>query len=121
MAKMISLHFCRLKSKVVPTLKKIQKCIKIQKLKPAKFLTEEQAELICNKVNARQKIDSQTIQKEMISNPDPKSYINAILKESNKKRDPHPMEEWSILSDHMRYVMHDGSDFFHKLNFDLTN
>ena len=93
----------------------------IPKLKPTKLLTEDQAELICNKVTAGQKIDSQTIQKEMVSNPDANSYKNAMLKESDKKRDPVPMEEWSILSDHVKYVMHDESEAFHKLNIDLMN
>ena len=58
---------------------KNSKCNKIPKLKPTKILTEDQAEFICNKVNARQKIDSQTIQKEMISNPDVNSYKSAML------------------------------------------
>ena len=44
-----------------------------------------------------------------------------MLKESNKKRDSVPMEEWSILSDHVKYVMHDESDAFHKFNIDLMN
>ena len=57
----------------------------------------------------------------MISNPDINSYKNAMLKESNKKRDPVPMEEWSILSDHVKYVIYDGSDAFHKLYIDLMN
>ena len=100
---------------------KIQSAIKIPKLKPTKILTGDQAEFICNKVNAREKIVSKNIQKEMISNPDVNSYKNEMLKESDKKRDPVPMEEWSILSDHVKYVMHDESDVFHKLNIDLMN
>ena len=31
------------------------------------------------------------------------------------------MEEWSILNDYVKYVMHDESDAFHKLNLDLMN
>ena len=57
----------------------------------------------------------------MISNPDINSYKNAMLKESNRKRDPVPMEEWSILSNHVKYVMHDESEAFQKLNIDLMN
>ena len=57
----------------------------------------------------------------MISNPDVNSHKNAMLKESNKKRDPVPMEEWSILSDNVKYVTHDESDAFHKLKTDLMN
>ena len=58
---------------------------KIPKLKPTKILTEDQAKIICNKVNARQKIDSHTIQKEMISKLEVNSYKNAMLKGSNRK------------------------------------
>ena len=72
-------------------------------------------------MNARQYIDSHTIQKETISNLEVNSYKDAILKESDRKRDPVPMEEWSILSDHVKYVMHGESETFHKLNIDLMN
>ena len=32
------------------------------------------------------------------------SYKEAILREPNKIKDQVPMEEWSILSDHVKYV-----------------
>ena len=38
------------------------------------------------------------------------SYKEAILKEPNKNKDQVPMEEWSILSDHAKYVMHSKSE-----------
>ena len=31
------------------------------------------------------------------------------------------MEEWSILSDHVKYIQHDESDTLHNLNFDPLN
>ena len=31
------------------------------------------------------------------------------------------MKEWSILSDHVKYVTPDGSEFFHNLNIDQMN
>ena len=31
------------------------------------------------------------------------------------------MKEWSILSDHVKYVMSDGSETFHNLNIDRMN
>ena len=31
------------------------------------------------------------------------------------------MKEWSILSDHVKYVTSDGSEIFHKLNIDQIN
>ena len=51
----------------------------------------------------------------MISHSDENSYKNAMLKESKKKKDPVPREEWSILSNHVKYVTHDESDAFHKI------
>ena len=34
------------------------------------------------------------------------------------KKNPSQMEEWSILSDHVKYIKHDGSETFHNLNID---
>ena len=31
------------------------------------------------------------------------------------------MKEWSIFSDHVKYVTSDGSEIFHKLNIDQMN
>ena len=31
------------------------------------------------------------------------------------------MEEWSILSNHVKYIMHDESEAFHKLNINSLN
>ena len=44
-----------------------------------------------------------------------------MLNEPNKKKDQTPMEEWSILSDHVKYVMHDKSEVFHKLSINSMN
>ena len=38
--------------------------------------------------------------------------------ENNKKKSPVQMNEWSILSDHVKYVTSDGSETFHNLNVD---
>ena len=44
-----------------------------------------------------------------------------MLKESDRKRYLVPMEEWSILSDHVKYVMHGESEAFQKLSIDSLN
>ena len=44
-----------------------------------------------------------------------------MLNESGKENDPAQIEEWSILSDHVRYVTHGESEAFHKFNIDLMN
>ena len=41
--------------------------------------------------------------------------------ENNKKKIPAQMKEWSILSDHVKYVTSDGSETFHNLNIDQMN
>ena len=49
------------------------------------------------------------------------SYKEAILKEPNKNKDQVHMEEWSILSDHVKYVTHDKSETFQKLSINSMN
>ena len=44
-----------------------------------------------------------------------------MLKESDRKGNLVPMVEWSILSDHVKYVMHDESEAFQKFSIDLMN
>ena len=44
-----------------------------------------------------------------------------MLNEPNSKRDLIPMEEWSTLSDHVKYVMHGESEAFQKLSIDSLN
>ena len=46
------------------------------------------------------------------------SYKEAIL---NKNKDQVPMEEWSILSDHVKYVTHSKSEVFQKLSINSMN
>ena len=70
-------------------------------------------------MNAKWEINSKTIQQEINSNSDINTYKDAMLKESERNKDQAPMEEWSILSDHVRYVTHGESEAFHKLNIDL--
>ena len=52
------------------------------------------------------------------------AYQKTLLTETennNKKKTPTHMKEWSILSDHVKYVTSDGSEFFHNLNIDQMN
>ena len=43
-------------------------------------------------------------------------YKRVILKEPINNKDQVPMEDWSILSDHVKYVTHGKSDTFQKLS-----
>ena len=47
--------------------------------------------------------------------------IENKVKCTNKKKSPAQMKEWSILSDHVKHVMSDGSETFHNLNIDQMN
>ena len=49
------------------------------------------------------------------------SYKEAILKEPNKNKDQVPMEEWSILHDHVKYVTHSKSEVFQRLSINSMN
>ena len=40
---------------------------------------------------------------------DENTYQNSIIADINQKKDTKPMESWSILSDHLKYVQHDES------------
>ena len=44
-----------------------------------------------------------------------------MQREPGKKKDLAPMEEWSILSGHVKYVMHGRSEAFQKFSIDSMN
>ena len=48
-------------------------------------------------------------------------YEEVMLKEANKNKGQVPMEEWSILSDHVKYVKHGKSEVFQKLSINSMN
>ena len=97
-----------------------KKFSKLPKYRPTRFVTEDKANTISKKANARHEVNSHTIQKD-IKDIEVNPYKEPILKESNRKRDLVPMEEWSILSDHVKYVMHGESEAFQKLSIDSLN
>ena len=68
-------------------------------------------------IEMNKKYSSNKITKDLEVN----SYKEAILKESNKNKDQVPMEEWSILGDHVKYVMHGKSETFQKLSINFMN
>ena len=68
-------------------------------------------------------IQQEMEQEKLVGTEIENTYQKAILTNVNKKgKDPAQMEEWSILSDHVRYVKHEeGSETFHRLNIDVLN
>ena len=47
--------------------------------------------------------------------------IENKVKQSDQKKSPAQMKEWSILSDHVKYVTSDGSETFNNLGIDQLN
>ena len=89
-------------------------------------MTEDQAQFVYKKVSAGKGINTETIKQEMeqekvvkteIDDSCDNAYQKAILNEVNKKEKVSTqMEDWSILSDHVKYVRHDdGSETFHNV------
>ena len=86
-----------------------------------KSSTEDKVKITSNRVNASNEISNHTTQKEIIKDLEINSYKEIMLNEPNKNKDQTPMEEWSILSDHGKYVMHGKSEVFQKLNINSMN
>ena len=59
-----------------------------------------------------------------LDNAHQKALITGIenkVKPNNNKTSPAQMKEWSILSDHVKYITSDRSETFHNLNVDQMN
>ena len=52
---------------------------------------------------------------------DDNTYQKGIIADIDQKKEIKPMESWSILSDHVKYVQYDESDNLHNVNFDPLN
>ena len=88
-------------------------------LKHDKFLTDKQTECLYKGINPAKGV-SIKVTKQTSSEAE-NTYQKGILSEIDKKKNPKQMEEWSILSDHVKYVQHDESDTLHNFNFDTLN
>ena len=89
-------------------------------------MTEDQAKFVYKRINAGKGINTKIIPQEMkqekVETELENTYQKAILTDVIKKgKDPAQIEEWLILSDHVKYVRHDGSETFHNLNIDALN
>ena len=86
-------------------------------------MTEDLAKIVYKKVNTGKAIDTSVIQREkLVGTEIENAYQKAILSNVGKKgKDPTQMKDQSILSDHVKYVKHDGSGTFHNLYVDTLN
>ena len=75
-----------------------------------------------NTVTIKQEIEQEKSIKGEI-NENCNTYQKAILNDVNKKEKVSTqLEDWSILSDHVKYVKHeDGLETIHKLNVNMLN
>ena len=95
--------------------------------RPNNALSKEQVEFVYKKVNAKMPIKTNMIKHEMAQEKLLKeqeldnTYQKAILAEVSKEKESTHIEDWSILSHHVKYIMHDESEAFHKLNINTLN
>ena len=86
-----------------------------------KVLTTKQVDFVNKELNAGKgtiSIKKIAMQDKSVNTDLDNTYQKAILTENDKKKSPAQMKEWSILSDHVKYVTSHGSEIFHKLNID---
>ena len=100
-------------------------------VKHDKILTAKQADFVnkelstSNGIMSIKKILTPNKSEEAeLDNAYQKALITGIenkVEHNNKKKSPVQMKEWSILSDHVKYITSDGSETFHNLNIDQMN
>ena len=89
-----------------------------------KVLTTKQADFVNKELNASKGIISIkkiVMQDRSVNTALDNTYQKALQTENDKKKSPNQMKEWSIFSDHVKYVTSDGSEIFHKLIIDQMN
>ena len=86
-------------------------------LKHDQLLTEKELKQVYKSTNPKKGVK---INKSEVTE-DENTYQKGIIADINQKKDTKPMESWSILSDHVKYVQHDESDSLHNVNFDSLN
>ena len=94
------------------------------KINNDKVLTTTQADFVNKELNAGNgtiSVKKIVMQDKSVNTELDNTYQKAIVTENDKKKSPAQMKEWSILSDHVKYVTSDGSETFHKLNIDQMN
>ena len=78
-------------------------------------MTTKQADFVNKELNASKSTMSIMkigMQDKFVDTELDNTYQKALLTENDKKKSPAEMKEWSILSDHVKYIMSDGSKIF---------
>ena len=84
-----------------------------------KFLTDKQTEYLYKGINPDKGVSIKMTEQSLSEAEN--TYQKSILSGIDKKKNPKQMEEWSTLSDHVKYVQYDESDTLYNLNFDPLN
>ena len=97
------------------------KCVNNHSTENNNSFDEDIVKTTYSRANAGNETNHHTTQKEIMKVLEVNSYKEVMLKEGNKNKDQVPMEEWSILSDHVKYVMQGKSEVFQRLSINSIN
>ena len=86
-------------------------------LKCDQYLTEKQLKQLYKGINPKKGVSIKVTEPTEAEN----TYQKGIVADIDPKIIQKPMESWSSLSDHVKYVKHDDSDILHNVNFDSLN
>ena len=100
-------------------------------IKHNNVLTAKQAEFVnkelstgSNTISIKKIMTPYTPEDNKLDNAYQKTLIVGLgnkVEKNDQKRSPAPMKEWSILSDHVKYIISDGSETFNNLSIDQLN
>ena len=100
-------------------------------IKHDNVLTAKQAEFVnkelstsSNTISIKKIMTPNTPEETELDNTYQKTLITGLEKkveQNDQKKSPAQMKEWSILSDHVKYVTSDGSETFNNLSIDQLN
>ena len=94
-------------------------------------MTAKQAEFVNkelstgnNTISIKKIVTSNNSEETELDNAYQKALITGVenkIEHNNKKKNPAQMKEWSIMSDHVKYITSDGSETFNNLSIDQMN
>ena len=77
-----------------------------------------------NTISIKKIVTSNNSEETELDNAYQKALITGVeneIEHNNKKKSPAQMKEWSILSDHVKYITSDRSETFNNLSIDQMN
>ena len=74
------------------------------------ILTDKQTKHLYKGINPTKGISIKVTEPSLPLSETENTHQRGILSDIDKKKNPKQMEEWSIPSDHVKYIQHDESD-----------